>query len=125
MTLYAIIYQKVTRYDDQEQLGKKKNIAVALAFSGNLLAYSLILMRGMLVPAAQAAEWTLLDRLEHFGYYAISGCVLLLVSRVLCDKLILPKIKLHEELIVDRNINAGLMESAVALSLGLILTFCL
>jgi uncharacterized membrane protein YjfL (UPF0719 family) len=124
LVLFAIIYQKCTSYDDQEELGKNKNVAAGLAFGGNLLAYGLILMKGMSMEAG-VEDWTWPDRLLNIAYYVVAGLVLLLVTRIVNDHLFLPKARISKEIVEDRNLNAGLMEAALAIAMGAAMVCCL
>ncbi|MEM7392721.1 MAG: DUF350 domain-containing protein [Verrucomicrobiota bacterium] len=123
LTIFARIYQAVTKYDDQEELGARKNLAAGLGYAGHLLAYSIILMKGLAMNNADLISWT--DRLIHVAYYAVAGCILLFLIRLLNDRLFLPKAKLSEEIARDRNISAGVMEAGLAMAAGCILNFCL
>jgi uncharacterized membrane protein YjfL (UPF0719 family) len=124
LVAYAVVYQKCTSYDDQEELGKNKNLAAGLAFGGNLIAYSLILMKGMsMEPGVE--DWTWPDRLLNIVYYAVAGFVLLLLTRIANDRLFLPKAKVSKEIVEDRNLNAGLMEAALAIAMGAAMVWCL
>jgi uncharacterized membrane protein YjfL (UPF0719 family) len=125
LTLFAGLYQLITRYDDQKELGEKQNVAAALAYGGNLVAYGLILMKGLSMDPSQAEVWTWQDRLINAGYYAVVGGVLLILTRIINDRLFLPKAKLSQEIVEDRNLNAGLMAAALALSMGAAMVFCL
>ena len=121
LNLFAVFYKMLTKYNDQEELEKKNN-AAGFAFAGNIIAYSIILMKGVQAPNV---SWSWLDRLEQFGYYAVAGFVLLLISRIIADKIFIPGKKLKDEIVEDQNINVGLLEGGLAISMGLILGFCL
>ena len=123
LILFALLYQKLTVYDDQEEIGKKKNTAAGVAFSGNLLAYSIILMKAVSMDGG-AVEMQL-DRLWHFLYYAIVGCILLAVTRVITDRIFLPKAKLSKEITEDQNLSAGFVEAGLAIATSVLLIICL
>ncbi len=125
LVLFAVLYQLITRYDDQEELGKRQNLAAALAYGGNLVAYGLILMKGLSMDQALLDEWTWQDGMLHASYYAVVGAVLLLITRIVNDRLFLPKAKLSKEIVEDRNLNAGLMAAGLAISMGSAMVFCL
>ena len=99
--------------------------AAALAYGGNLIAYGLILMKGLSMDPYAMETWTWQDRLVHAGYYAVVGGALLAVTRIINDVLFLPKAKLSKEIVEDRNLNAGLMAATLALSMGAAMVFCL
>jgi uncharacterized membrane protein YjfL (UPF0719 family) len=122
---FGLIYQLLTKYDDEEEISKNKNLAAGIAFAGNLLAYGMILMRGVRIDDAVVETWSLADRSLNALYYALAGCVLLVVARVITDRAFLPGGKVSEEIVRDRNLNAGYIEAALALSVGAVLVFCL
>ncbi len=124
LVIFAIIYQRTTSYDDQKELGENKNVAAGIAFGGNLLAYSLILMKGVSMDAS-VEEWTWPDRLLNITYYVLAGCVLLVLTRIVNDRLFLPKARISKEIVNDRNLNAGFMEAALALAMGAAMVCCL
>lgn len=125
LMIFAVIYQLVTSYDDQKELGKNKNVAAGIAYAGNVIAYSLILMKGLSMEPESLGSWIWSDRLLHFGYYAIAGIVLLIVTRKINDLLFLPGAKISKEIVEDRNLNAGFMEFGLALAMGSAMVFCL
>lgn len=125
LTIFAVIYQLVTSYDDQKELGENKNVAAGIAYAGNIIAYSLILMKGLSMEPESLENWIWSDRLLHFGYYAIAGIVLLIVTRKINDLLFLPGAKISKEIVEDRNLNAGFMEFGLALAMGSAMVFCL
>jgi len=123
LVMFALLYQRATAYDDQQELHQRKNLAVGLAFGGNLVAYSLLLMKGLTMSGGGLE--TVADRVSHFGYYAIIGAVVLPLLRIVNDRLFLPGVKLDDEIVEDRNVNAGLMEAGLAISMAAILIVCL
>lgn len=123
LILFALLYQKLTKHDDQEEIGEKKNLAAGVAYAGNLLAYAIILMKGVSMGGAEIELG--IDRLYNFLYYAVSGCILLSIVRVITDRVFLPKVNLHDEIVTDQNLSAGFIEAGLALAVSVILTFCL
>ena len=123
--LFGILYQIVTKYDDQEEIGKNKNLAAAIGFAGNLIAISMILMRGLKVDIELAVTWNLGDRCLNALYYALAGSLLLVIVRCITDRVFLPGGKISEEIVRDRNLNAGYIEAVLAISVGAILVVCL
>ena len=123
LVLFALVYQRATSYDDQEELHQRQNLACGLAFAGNLLAYSLLLMKGLTMSGGELES--VQDRIWHFAYYAISGAIALPCLRVINDKLFLPGVNLADEIAEDRNINAGLLEAGLAVAMSAILVVCL
>ena len=125
LVVFSWIYQRLTAYDNQKELGEGKNLAAGVAFGGNLLAFGLILMKSMCFDAAAEEEWTWVSKLLHVGYYAGAGCVLLVLARLVTDLVFLPKVRITKEIVQDKNLNAGLMEAGLAAAMGTALVFCL
>ena len=123
LVLFAKMYQRATSYDDQLELHQRQNLAVGLAFAGNILAYSLLLMKGLTMSGGETV--TTNDQLWHFGYYALVGIVTLPLLRIVNDKLFLPGVNLADEIVEDRNVNAGLLEAGLAVSMAGILIACM
>ena len=123
LVMFALLYQRATAYDDQKELHQRQNLAVGLAFGGNLLAYSILLMKGLTMSGGGLE--TVSDRVSHFAYYAVIGAVVLPLLRIANDRLFLPGVKLDDEIVEDRNVNAGLMEAGLAVSMAAILIVCL
>ncbi|MBT3378630.1 MAG: DUF350 domain-containing protein [Lentisphaerae bacterium] len=123
LVAFAALYQRSTGYDDQEEIGKNRNVAAGTAFGGNVLAYSIILMKGLTMQSGELT--TVWDRSWHFGYYAIAGGLLLIVTRIINDRVFLPSARIRDEVVRDRNINAGYMEATLAIGMGVILVVCL
>ena len=124
LIFFALVYQRATSYDDQEELHRRQNLAVGIAFAGNLLAYSLLLMKGLTMSGTDEI-YTWQDQLWHFGYYALAGAIILPILRVVNDKIFLPGVSLVNEVVEDRNVNAGLLEAGLAVAMAAILIVCL
>lgn len=125
LMIFAVIYQLMTSYDDQKELGDNKNVAAGIAYAGNVIAYSLILMKGLSMKPESLENWVWSDRLLHFAYYAIAGIILLIITRKINDLLFLPGAKISKEIVEDQNLNAGFMEFGLALAMGSAMVFCL
>ena len=123
--IFGLVYQLVTRYDDQKEIGQNKNLAAGIGFSGNLIAFSIILMKGLTVDVELTVAWDLADRLLHMLYYGIAGSLLLVILRFITDRVFLPGGRISEEVVKDKNLNAGYIEATLAISVGAILFFCL
>ena len=123
LVMFALIYEWATSYDNQKELGENQNTAVGISFGGNLLAYSLILMQGVSMDLGEISGWG--DRLLYFGYYVVAGAILLPLLRILNDRVFLPGVRLDDEIVTGRNVNAGLLEAGLALGMGVILVVSL
>ena len=76
-------------------------------------------MKGLSMGDGELIE--LKDRLFHFSYYAVSGAVALPVLRLINDKLFLPNASLTDEIVKDKNTNASLIESTLAIAISILL----
>ena len=123
LILFAHLYQLLTKYDDLKEIGEHKNVAAGVAYAGNILAYSIILMKGVAMDGE--ASGLHIERLGHFCYYAVVGCLLLCIVRGVTDRVFLPKAKLHDEIVKDRNLGAGFIEAGLALATSAVLSVCL
>ena len=85
----------------------------------------MILMRGLKVDIELVVTWNMADRCINALYYAIAGSALLVIVRFITDRVFLPGAKISEEIVRDRNLNAGYVEATLALSVGAILVVCL
>lgn len=108
--LFGIFYQKITSYDIHGEI-ERDNAAAGVAFGLNLAAIGIIL--------SSAIEKT--DSLIIFAIWFVEGAILLLVSRILVDKIILPGENLNSEIQVDRNWGAALIEGGVAIMIAFLL----
>lgn len=110
LLIFGAIYQKMSRYDVHAEI-EKDNIAAGVAFGLSLVAIS-ILLSGYL------AEYS---SLAGFGLWFIMGMFVLVLSRYIADKTLLPGDLLDEEISKDQNWGAALVEGAVAIGIALIM----
>jgi uncharacterized membrane protein YjfL (UPF0719 family) len=93
------------------------NLSAGVAFGMTLVALSLLMLKA---TSGEFLDWT--TNLTFFAFDAVVGFVLLMALRWLTDLALMPNAAIAEEIVRDRNVNVGLLEGAVALSVaGLIL----
>ncbi len=117
LIIFSRIYISIVGYSVHDEL-KTQNVPVALSFSGNLIAMSLIIMRAI---AGTFVGWG-----ESFLYLVLDLALIVLylvLVRQYFDRLIIPGSKLRKELIEDRNLGAGALEMFVAICFGLVIVF--
>lgn len=107
LLLYGMIYRKVCGYDLHGEI-ERDNVAAGVALGMNLIAAGVILMKGML---GDFLDWP--THLTQFGLTFALGAVLLLLLRVLVDVFILPGVRIKDEIVKDRNLNAAWVEGTV------------
>ena len=114
----ALLYARMVAFDVHGEI-ERDNVAVGVAFAGVLVAL------GRVVGVAVAGDfvgWR--ENLQQLGAYAVAGLVLLPVVRLVTDKLLLPGVRLDDELVgqEEPNLGAGLIEAfsyvAAALLIG-------
>lgn len=103
----AFVYEALTPYKFKEQI-EQDNVAAGVAYGGTIIAVGIVLARG---SSAIFEDWK--TSFIEFGYYAAAALVLVLVGRYLIDLVLLPKRTLHQEIVEDRSLSAGLLEGGV------------
>jgi uncharacterized membrane protein YjfL (UPF0719 family) len=94
------------------------NLAAGTAFGLTLVALSLLMFKAASGPFI---DWA--TTLSFFAFDAVAGFAMLMVLRWLTDLALMPNARIDEEIVRDRNVNAGLLEGAVALSAGALILF--
>ena len=95
---------------------ERDNAALALAVAGYYMGLVLAI-GGTLVGESLGLVEDLID-LFMYGFLSI---ILLNVSWFLCDKIILYKFKMHDELIRDQNQGTGAVAAAVSIASGFVI----
>jgi len=114
---FSHLYQLLTPYDFRAEI-EKDNAAAGIAYAGNIICVGIILMRG---TAGDFVSWN--ENLLNFGWYAAAAIVVLTVGRYAIDGLLLPGRTLKQEIVEDRNVNAGYLEGGVLVGLAAVITF--
>lgn len=103
-------------YKLDEELVQRDNAALALAVAGYY--FGLVLAVG---GALAGPSHGIVEDLIDLAVYGALAIVLLNVSWFLCDRLILYKFKIGEELVRDQNLGTGAVSAAVSVASGFIL----
>jgi len=111
LVIYSHFYQMATSYDVHAEI-EKDNIAAGVSFGLSLVAV------GVFVSSYVEQN----DSLPGLIVWFFIGVLLLLVSRYVVDKILLPGRLLDSEIKEDQNWGAALIEGAVAIILAFILT---
>ena len=112
---FARIYDWLTPFDLHTEL-TAGNVAAGVAFGGTLVAIAIIVADAV---AGDFVGWS--EGLTAFATGAVIGMVLLPVVRLLMDKVIIAGHDLNREIAEDKNLAAGLVEMAVALSFAAVI----
>ena len=108
--VYTKFYQFVTSYDIHEEI-EKDNVAAGVAFGMSLIAVG-VLISGYIVKH---------DSILGLGIWFILGTFLLLIVRLLVDKIILPGRLLDNEIKQDQNWGAAIIEGSAAIIFAFVL----
>jgi uncharacterized membrane protein YjfL (UPF0719 family) len=117
LMLFVLFYQWTTPFDVHGEI-ERNNVAVGVALGGNLVAIGVIILKAVF---GDFAGWV--PSLVGFALFAVAGFVLLLVVRFLIDLVLFTRVKVSDELAIDGNVGVAFIESAVVISVSLILFF--
>ena len=98
------------------ELVEKDNDALALSLTGYYIGLVLAIGGSLTGPGAG-----ILNDLLDLSIYGLLSVILLNISWFVCDKLILYKFKMSDELIRDRNSGAGSVSAGVSIASGFII----
>lgn len=108
--IFGLIYAKVAGYDVHAEM-ERDNIAAGASFGLSLIAVGIILSKTV----------TYTQSLPAFGVWFVTGMALILISRILVDKMLLPSHHLKEEIAKDQNWGVALVEGGSAVIVALLL----
>ena len=115
LIVFARMYDWLTPFDLQAEL-TGGNVAAGIAFGGTLVAIAIIVAEAV---AGDFLGWS--ESLIAFAAAAVIGMVLLPIVRFLMDKVIIAGHDLNREIAEDRNLAAGFVEMAVAVSFAAVI----
>jgi len=121
LALIAIswLYQRITSYDFHAEI-EKDNVAAGIAFGGNCLAASVVLMKGTI---GDFHSWK--SDLLHFGWYFICALLLITIGRLAICRVLVSGRTLDQEISEDQNLNAGWLEGGLVVGLATLFHFVL
>ena len=119
LIIYTLVYEWTTSFDIHEEI-EKDNVAVGVALAGNLIAIGIVVFKAVF---GEFVGWS--ESIIAFLVYAVVGFVLLYAIRFLVDMVLFPRVKLAEELAVDRNLGAAFIEGAALICVSMILFFAI
>ncbi len=119
LILFAFFYDLTTPFGIHEEI-EKDNAAVGIALGGNLIAMGIVTLKAVF---GNFPGWG--PGIAEFLTFAVLGFVLLYVLRLLIDLLLLPTIKVSNELAAERNVGVAFIEGSVVIGSALILFFAI
>lgn len=117
LILVGRAYQRLAGYDVAREICGG-NLAAGVAFGMTLVAIALLMMKA---TSGEFVGWG--RTLTFFLFDAAAGLAMLLVLRWVADLALLPGVRIADEVVRDRNVNAGLVEGVVAVGIGSIILF--
>jgi uncharacterized membrane protein YjfL (UPF0719 family) len=117
LLLLGRLYQRLAGYAIAQEICAG-NLAAGAAFALTLIALSLLLFKA---ASGEFVDWG--TNLSYFAFDAAVGFVLLMALRWLTDVALLPDARIADEIVRDRNVNVGLLEGSVAVSVAALILF--
>jgi uncharacterized membrane protein YjfL (UPF0719 family) len=117
LILTGHLYQRWSGYDVIAEI-RSGNLAAGVAFALTLVALSLVMLKAI---GGEFASWAV--SLSFFAFDAIAGLILLLFLRWLAGVALLPGSRLTQEIVRDRNVNAGLIEGVFAVGIAAMILY--
>ncbi len=115
LVAFALLYEFTTSFNIHDEI-ERDNVAVGVAFGGNLIAIGLVTLKAVF---GDFVGWG--ESIAAFLVYGVLGFVLLYVVRLLIDLILLPTVKVSQALAEGRNVSVALVESAVVICAALVL----
>ena len=119
LILFALFYQLTTPFNIHSQI-EGDNTAVGIALGSNLVAMGLVIFKAVF---GNFDGWN--QALASFFVFVVIGFVLLYALRLMIDVLLLPTVKISNELAAERNVGVAFIESSIVISSALILFFAI
>jgi uncharacterized membrane protein YjfL (UPF0719 family) len=115
--LMGRLYQRWIGYDLVAEI-RSGNLAAGVGFSMTLVALSLLMLKAI---GGEFTTWT--ASLSFFAFDAVAGLILLLFLRWLAAAALLPGSRMVQEIVRDRNVNAGLIEGVFAVGIAAMILY--
>ena len=119
LLLFTLFYELTTPFSIHDEI-EKNNQAVGIALAGNLIAIGLVLFKAVF---GDFLGWG--EGIAQLLTFAVIGFVLLYVLRLIIDLVLLPTIKVADELVTRQNMGVAFIESTVVISAALVLLFAI
>ena len=111
----GILFQKMTSYDVHEIIEHDDNMPAGISFGGFLVAIGIIVRNSLIGAGSNLGEELILTVL-----FALVGMLLLIPTRVIVDKILLPASPLSKEIKEDKNPAAGAIAAGSFIIVALI-----
>ena len=117
LLVFGFLYELITPFNVRNEI-KDNNLAAGIGLGGILIALGIILRSSISGPFT---GWA--NDLAGFGIYAAFGIVMLLICRIVVDKLLLPTTNIATEVKEDRNVAALIVVASAINAVAIIIAF--
>ena len=120
LILAGLVYELITPYNIHEEI-EKDNVAAGVSFAGALVSIGVIIG---LAGEGDFTAWSV-DLPVYLGF-AVLGLILLPIIRLLTDKVLLPTVKLSDEISAQEkpNVGAAYIEAFSYIAAAFIISWC-
>lgn len=120
LILAGLVYELITPYNIHEEI-EKDNVAAGVSFAGALVSIGVIIG---LAGEGDFTAWSI-DLPVYMGF-ALIGLILLPIIRLLSDKVLLPSVKLSDEISAQEkpNVGAAYIEAFSYIAAAFIISWC-
>lgn len=120
LILAGLVYELITPYNIHEEI-EKDNVAAGVSFAGALVSIGVIIG---LAGEGDFTAWSV-DLPVYIGF-AVLGLILLPIIRLLTDKVLLPTVKLSDEISAQEkpNVGAAYIEAFSYIAAAFIINWC-
>jgi uncharacterized membrane protein YjfL (UPF0719 family) len=120
LILAGLVYELITPYNIHEEI-EKDNVAAGVSFAGALVSVGIIIG---LAGEGDFTAWSI-DLPVYIGF-AVLGLILLPIIRLLTDKVLLPTVKLSDEISAQEkpNVGAAYIEAFSYIAAAFIISWC-
>jgi uncharacterized membrane protein YjfL (UPF0719 family) len=115
LILDGLLFQAITRYDVHDSIERDGNPAVGISFGAFLVAQGLIIRTALTGAGSDLGRELLITLI-----IAVSGLVLLLLGRVIADKVLLPHGVLSQEVAEHKNTAAAAVAAGAFLVIAIL-----
>jgi len=121
LLLFLSLYSKFSPYNILNEI-EKDNQAAGIVYASLFLSISYLYSQAI---KGNLDSW--FSTFENIGFYMMFGMILLPLSRLIVDKLILPKRSLTDEIIHQEipNIGAALIEAFAYIGSAVLISYCI
>ncbi|MFP4348306.1 MAG: DUF350 domain-containing protein [Desulfococcaceae bacterium] len=120
LIIAAWVYNRITPYNIHEQI-EKDNIAAGVSFAGALISMGIVVG---LAAERDFVAWS--EDLPVYLFIALSGLIMLPLVRLLTDRLLLPTVKLTDEIATQEkpNVGAAYIEALSYIGASFVISWC-